>query len=100
MPEILGKAQMNQGERQSRCPIGEEMTNRHPPPEYLDERADDGPVQEPEHGMVPLMVPDRGMMHIDGQASNEPITAWNGRDLNQGDPASDDQILQESDMHV
>ena len=99
-PGVLGPAEMDQGQRQG-CPeVLPEVRERRLAPAGADHGADHGPVEEPEHRVVEPVKTDGWVVHVVGQAGHEPVTRWDGRDLDQGDAGPDDPLTQKGDVAV
>src|SRR5215831_5768743 len=91
---------MHEGKFQCRRPIAQQMRQRFPSSECVEQRAKDSPIKKAEHGVIKLVKSNRRMINIVGQASDEPMAVRDRRNLHQRNSAGEDQIAQQRDMQL
>ena len=99
-PEVLREPQVNQRQPGRGRPVGEQTARGGAPGEDVDQRADEGAVEEAHHGVVEPMPANRRMIDIVSQAGNESTPVRDRRDLDQRGRILDDEIPQELDVHL
>ena len=91
---------MNEWQFQGRRPSVQQTPQAQPSTKYPYDRTAYRAVQESEHRVVEPVLPERGVVHIVGEAREELVCIRNRRDLDQRDLSGDDQIAQKSNVQV
>src|SRR5262249_20109823 len=99
-PEVIDQTKMHEGKFQCRRPIAQQMRQRCPSADCVEQRAKDSPIKKAEHGVIKLVKSNRRMINIVGQASDEPMAVRDRRNFHQRNSAGEDQIAQQRDVQL